>query len=235
MKKLLFLPLALIAMAFTVSNENPNGCEGYWLVEKGITLEYKDYNSKDKLQGSQLSSITELVDVNGVLNVTLHSITKDDKDKVTSEGDYKFTCNNGEITIDMKAAMESQGQGMEEMEGMEVTIDQSNLVYPSKFEVGQTLPDGTMTMKVSSSGMVVMTMVTKITDRKVEAFESVTTPAGTFECVKMSQITHMDMGMMKSSTKSIDWFTLGVGSVRHESYDKNGALEGYRVLTQVIK
>ncbi|MBI3134886.1 MAG: hypothetical protein HYZ14_09465 [Bacteroidetes bacterium] len=233
MKKWLLIPFTAVLMAFTISNEGSGGCDGYYMVEKGVTLEYKDYNAKDKLTGSQLSTITELVDVAGVLNATVHSITKDDKDKVTTEGDFKFTCKNGEITIDMKSMMDQEmAEGFEDME---VTIDQSNLVYPSTFTEGQTLPDGTMTMKVSSSGMVIMTMVMQVVERKVEAFESVTTPAGTFECVKLSQVTKTEMMGMKTSTKSTDWFTMGVGSVRHEMYDKDGALASYRILTQIIE
>lgn len=233
MKKWFLLPSAAMLMAFTISNETSNGCDGYYLVEKGVTLEYKDYNAKDKFLGSQQSTITDLAEVDGVLNATIHSVSKDEKDKVTTEGDFKFTCKDGEINIDMKSMLDQQMT--EGFKDMEMSIDQSNLTYPSKFTVGQTLPDGTLTMKVSSSGMVIMTMVMQVVDRKVEAFESVTTPAGTFECVKLSQTNKMDMGMMKTTTKSIDWFTLGLGSVRHESYDKNGALESYHVLSQVIR
>jgi hypothetical protein len=233
MKKWFLIPASALLMAFTSSTQSNGGCEGYYMIEKGVTLEYKDYNAKDKLQGSQLTTITELSDVAGVLSATVHSISKDDKDKVTTEGDFNFTCKDGEITIDMKSMMDQQM--MEGFEDMEVSIDQSNLVYPATFTEGQSLPDGTLTMKISSSGMVIMTMVIEVVDRKVEKFESVTTPAGTFDCVKLSQTTKMDMGMMKTTTKSIDWFSKSIGSVRNETYDKDGALQSYRILTQVIR
>jgi hypothetical protein len=233
MKKWFLIPASALLMAFTSSTQSTGGCEGYYMVEKGVTLEYKDYNAKDKLEGSQLSTITELADVAGVLNATVHSITKDDKDKVVTEGDFKFTCKDGEITIDMKSMMDQEM--MSGFEDMEVTIDQSNLVYPATFTEGQTLPDGSMTMKVSSGGMVMMTMIFNVVERKVEKFESITTPAGTFQCVKLSQVTKSEVMGMKTSTKSIDWFSMGVGSVRHESFDKNGALESYRILTQIIR
>lgn len=232
MKNWFLLPACALLMAFTPSTESTNsGCDGYWMVELGKTLEYQDFNAKDKLVGSQLTTITELVELDGILNATIHSVSKDDKDKVTSEGDYKFSCKDGEITIDMQSMMNQQS--MDAYEDMEVTIEQTNLIYPSRFTEGQTLPDGTMTMKVSSSGMVVMTMVVNIVDRKVEKFETITTPAGSFECVKLSQTMNSDMGMMKMTTKSIDWFSLGVGSVRSESYDKNGALQSYRILSKI--
>lgn len=233
MKKWFLLPASVLLMAFTSSAPATGGCEGYYMIEKGVTLEYKDYNAKDKFQGSQLTTITELSDVAGVLSATVHSISKDDKDKVTTEGDFKFTCKDGEITIDMKSMMDQEM--MEGFKDMEMTIDQSNLVYPATFTEGQTLPDGTLTMKISSSGMVIMTMIMEVVDRKVEKFESVTTPAGTFDCVKLSQTTKMDMGMMKTTIKSIDWFSKSIGSVRNETYDKDGALSSYRILTKIIR
>lgn len=233
MKKLLLIPACAALMAFTMSGETDNGCNGYWMVEKGVTLEYYDYNAKDKLQGSQTSTITELTTVEGVLNATIHSVTKDDKGKLTSEGDFGLTCKDGEITLDMKSMMDPSMT--EEFKDMEVKIDQTDLVYPSTLTPGQTLPDGKLTMTVSTGGMTIMTMVVDVVDRKVEASESVTVPAGTFECIKMSQTNKMDMGMMKMTTKSIDWFTLGVGVVRSESYDKDGALESYRVLNKIIE
>lgn len=229
MKKIFLLPLFFIVAAFAPKPEH--GCEGYYLVKTGVTLEYEDYNAKDKLQGSHSSSITKLEEIEGVLNATMHGIFKDDKGKVTNEGDYTFTCKNGEITIDMRAFM-SQEQ-MEAYKDMEVTIDQTNLVYPATFTEGQTLPDGSLTMKVSTNGMVVMTMTMNITDRKIEKFESITTPAGTYQCVKMTQTNTMNTGFMNIKTKSIDWVSLGIGSVRSESYDKNDALQSYTILTKV--
>lgn len=230
MKKILLLPLALLSMAFAPKPDT--GCEGYYLVKTGVTLEYEDYNAKDKLQSSHSATVTKLEEVEGVLNATMHGIFKDDKGKVTNEGDYNFTCKNGEITIDMRAFMSQQ---MEAYEDMEMTIDQTNLVYPSTFQEGQTLPDGSLTMKVTSNGMVIMNMTMTITERKIEKFESITTPAGTYECVKMSQVNNMNMGFMSTKTKSIDWISLGIGSVRSESYDKNNVLQSYTILTKVTQ
>lgn len=231
MKHFLFLPLAFAMTAFTLNSDQPNACDGYWLMKQGVTLEYQDFNAKEKFQGGQEMKITSMTETEGGLDATIHSVIKDDKNKVTSEGDYAFTCKNGEITIDMRSMMSNEM--MDAYKDMEVSIDQSNLTYPTTLTEGKTLPDGTMTMKVSSSGISIMTMTVLITERKVEKFESITTPAGTFECVRMSQVTKMDMGMMKTTTKSVDWFTLGLGSVRNESYDKNGDLQGYRILSKI--
>jgi hypothetical protein len=74
-----------------------------------------------------------------------------------------------------------------------------------------------------------MTMVVKVYDRKVEAVEDVTTPAGTFSCYKLSY-TVESKTMFTIIAKSTDWIAKRVGVVRSESFDKNGKLTGYMVL-----
>lgn len=233
MKKIILLSIAAIAMAFSSADTGDFGCNGFMPVQKGITIEYKDYNAKDKLTGSQITTVKDLRESGGILTVTLHAIIKDDKDKVVSEDDFIFTCQNGEIKIDMQAMMNNQmANGMEDME---VTISQTNLIYPGTLSAGQTLPDAQMTMTVSSSGMQVMKMVTDIVNRKVEKEETITTEAGAFPCYKLTQTIKSDMGMMKMEMTSAEWMSAGVGVVRSEQYNKKGELESYRLLTKITR
>jgi hypothetical protein len=115
-------------------------------------------------------------------------------------------------------------------EGMEVTMDATDLAYPGDLSPGQTLPDGNITVKVGNEGMTMMTMVVKIYDRKVEAIEDMTTPAGTFSCYKMTQTVETKT-MFKVVAKSTDWVAKKIGTVRSESYDKDGKLMSYMVMT----
>ena len=234
MKKLLLLPVLAMMMAFTgADGTDLTGCEGYMLMQKGVTLVYSDYDGKEKLTGTQTNTVKEITSEGGILKVTMHTISKDAKDKVLSEGDFSFTCENGVIKIDMKSMT---GQGMyDSMEGMEIGIDQTDLVFPATFKEGQTLEDGQMTMTISSGGMQVMKMVTNITDRNVEKFENLTTPAGSFDCVKMNQVMSTEMMGRTTKMKSIQWLSLNVGAVRTETYNEDGTLQSVHLLTQIIK
>jgi hypothetical protein len=202
-------------------------------MEKGVTLVYSSYDGKEKLQGTQTNTVKEVTQNGNILTVIMHTISKDSKDKVTSEGDFSFTCENGLIKMDMKSFMD---QNMSEsMKDMEITIDQTDLIYPAKFEEGETLPDGEMTMTISSSGMQLMKTVTKIMERKVEKFESITTPAGSFDCVRTSQVMLTEMMGRTTKMKSIGWISLNVGAVRTETYNEDGSLQGVHLLTQIIR
>ena len=92
-----------------------------------------------------------------------------------------------------------------------------------------------MEMVISSNGMKMFTMNFKITERKVEAQESITTAAGTFECYKLSQKTNTKISFMDKTYTSIAWYAPEIGSVRSETYSESGKLEGYRVLTNISR
>lgn len=75
-----------------------------------------------------------------------------------------------------------------------------------------------------------MNMSVRMYNRKVEAFESVTTPTGTFDCYKLTY--DMDVkSIMKMTVKATQWVAKNVGAVKTESLDKNGKLVGYSLLT----
>ena len=110
---------------------------------------------------------------------------------------------------------------------MDVTGDKMDL--PSDLKVGQTFKDLSYQMKMTVSGIVMMNRNYDVKDRKVEAEESVTTPAGTFSCFKMSYNT-----TSKGSTmKTIIWYAKNTGMVKMESYNEKGTMTAKQVLTKI--
>ena len=74
-------------------------------------------------------------------------------------------------------------------------------------------------------------MSVETTDRKVIGKETITTPAGSFNCFVITSTTDMKMGMSQRST-SKQWITEKVGTVKSENYDKNGKISGSSLLTK---
>ena len=79
-----------------------------------------------------------------------------------------------------------------------------------------------------------MNITMNISNRKVDAVESITTPAGTFECYKISYDVAMKM-MMNMKSKGVEWYAKGVGLVKNETYSSDGKLLGSNVLTAFKK
>ncbi|MEQ9168598.1 MAG: hypothetical protein RLO12_20235, partial [Fulvivirga sp.] len=93
--------------------------------------------------------------------------------------------------------------------------------------VGMSLNDASLKM----SGSIPFKMEVNIVNRKVEGKESITTPAGTFECYKITY-TINTKSIMSMETTGADWIAKEIGMVKSENYNKNGKLQGYSLLTK---
>ncbi|UOG77004.1 hypothetical protein MTX78_10465 [Hymenobacter tibetensis] len=110
------------------------------------------------------------------------------------------------------------------------------VAWPHQPTIGTTLPDGGITVQVSSSVVSIATVSTTLRKRRVVGGPtSLTTPAGTFSCYKVEAIRESatvprpDMAM-RTTVKQVDYYAPGVGIVRTEIYGKNGKVAQVREL-----
>jgi len=235
MKKALFILGVAILTLGSFSNSHKdvgNGmCMAYFPLEKGAELTYENYNAKDKLLSTDYMKVEDVIDTDTRMTIVVHTSNKDKKGEDVYESDFEFYCENGVFTIPMESKMDPEI--MKNYEDIEMGVDQSGFVLPSNMEIGQTLPDAQMTLELSANGTKVTTIVMDITERKVEAIETITTPAGTFEAYKYSQLSSTKVMFLTSTYKTVDWVVENVGSVRSENYNESGKLVSYRVLTDI--
>ena len=78
-----------------------------------------------------------------------------------------------------------------------------------------------------------MNMQVDITDRKVEKVETITVPAGSFECYVIYSNSYSKMMMVNQNFPSRSWLAKGVGMVKTESYNKKGKVINTMVLTSM--
>jgi len=121
---------------------------------------------------------------------------------------------------------------------MDMKIDIQPVKLPINLSVGETLPDEEsmkMVYKISSPMNMSMSTINTLKNRKIIANEDVDTPAGTFNCFKLSYDSELvqDMGIMKQSNteKVIEWLSPKLGAVKIERYNKKGNL----ISTMIIK
>ena len=74
-----------------------------------------------------------------------------------------------------------------------------------------------------------------IKDREFIKTESITTPAGTFDCakVKYNIATRSPKSKETITGYGYEWYSPNVGLVRTEQYDKNNVLQSYTVLEEL--
>jgi len=211
-------------------------CNPYYDFEEGEVIIHTNYNRKGKEEGSQKMSIKSVTTAGDkqetVADVTLY----DKKGKEITTTEITMTCKDGVYRMNMNRFIP---QNMEEMEGFSFNFEGDQMVMPSDLSVGQELEDARFTIKMETENPALSAMMkpttTRVFNRKVEAKESITTPAGTFDCYKITYDTSVESKMMGMSrtfeTSSIEWVAEDVGMVKVENYDKKGKMQGYTELT----
>lgn len=227
--RILLITTLLLCAVSTTAQTN---CSRFYPMEEGTAFEYTMYNKKGKTDGVTSYKVTSVENNGDSTMATMDISFTDDKGKDVYNTDYSFTCTGNMVTIDYESLMPQQM--LEQYGDMEMDITGTDLEIPNDLSVGQLLEDANVTLKISMGG-INMTTTVDMTNRKVEKQESVTTPAGTFDCYVLYSDTESKMMMAKQSFPSRVWLAEGVGMVKQETYKKNGDLMNSMQLTKFGK
>lgn len=208
-------------------------CNPYFPLNEGKVYEYKTYDSKDKLQGTNSQSITNIKTGNHTTSADVSYNMTDKKGKESANGTYNVKCTNGTFEVDMASLLSGMDQ-LQNFKDMEMKVEGDYLDLPSNLTKGQKLKDGKITASVSNMGMDLFKTTIVISDRKVDDIVSITTPAGTFECVKVSYISRAKVMIKIIESKVVEYYSKDVGIVRTENYKlKDNSLESYMQLESI--
>jgi hypothetical protein len=209
-------------------------CNTFYQFNEGSSWEMDNFNSKGKLSGKTKQTIKSLTGNANSFKATVNSVMFDAKGKEVMNTDLDFDCEDGTVRVDMRNFVNEDQ--MKAFQSYELEFQGENLEIPNNLSVGQMLNNGKMTLTASNSP-IPMAMEIAITNRKVVAQESVTTPAGTFECYKITSDLSVTSKMAIKMTldfSTVEWLAPKVAVVKSESYRK-GKLQGYSVLTSTTK
>ena len=223
----------LTILFFTSYIVSAQDCIFYYPDIEGAQVELTHYDNKDKITGQSEQEVIAIEKEGSNVRAIIRNKYFDQKDEFVFENEMEVNCKDGVFYIDMDNYLNEQA--LAGFKDMEMEIKGDNLQFPPGMKVGDILNDGTVTLSFSTPGMSMMNMSTTIKNRKVEAIENITTPAGTFKCYKISYDIETDTFMKKVTSKAIQWYSENVGLVRTESYNKNGKLDSYSVLTGLKK
>ena len=207
-------------------------CTDFFPQEEGTVLKYVSYDKKDKVSGSSEMSFSEKVESADGVTVTFISKFSDDKDEALYESESKVECRGGVLYIDAGKFLDPST--MSAYETMEVEVTADNLEFPLDSPEGTRLGDGSVTAVVRSNGIKIITISVQITDRIIEAREIIETPAGEFDCIKYSYHMLTQMGFVKVNMSALEWYSPQYGTVKSETYNKNGKKAGSTILEKIM-
>jgi len=238
MKTSSYLMIGLLSILFLSSSKFLAGqnCDSFYPLKKGNSFEMQEFDGQNKLQGTDVITVIDRKDVGGTAEATMQATHTDAKGKAGTPIEFKVKCDGTVFYMDLQTFASS----MEKNKDMEMKMEGGFSEMPVKnMKVGDQLKDAVMKMHMLQKGKEMGLMVMTIR-RKVDAKESVTVPAGTFECFKIaveseSAMEMMGMKMPGGKNQHVEYFSPGVGTVKSEFFDKNGKLMRYSVLSKITK
>lgn len=217
----------LLALCYLTTGIGQTDCSKFFPMEQGTKFQITNYDKRDKATGVIDYHITEVSDNSATMFFEMH----DEKGKLLASSEYGMTCADDAVKIDFSSMMSPEVMG--QYKDMEVEMSGTDLLYPNDLSIGQTLPDADVLMTIKMAP-INMKMNMNFYNRKVESKDSVTTPAGTFDCYVISYDSEAKMGVkMKTSAKL--WLAEDFGMVKQETYNKKGNLIGKSELTAFNK
>ncbi|WP_160713383.1 hypothetical protein [Chitinophaga solisilvae] len=231
MKNLLLL-LCFCCFAGAVSAQH---CEGYYYLLNNAEVEMSLYDAKGGDAGKNIYKITNVHKEGNGTASDFSSTFYDKNNKVITTSTGHFKCSGNGVAIDMKVGMPSMPQ-LKDMK-MEAKSSETFLDYPANMHEGQELKGGSFEMAGNMNGMDI-SIGYAVTDRKVAGTEKITTPAGSWNCMKITYNLAFKMKMMGAGVpmniNAVEWFAPGFGVVKSASF-KDGKQMGSTLITGLKK
>lgn len=210
-----------------------SSCADFSWFKKGAELAYEALDAKGKVQGGIAMKV---IDLKNQGSKTIAHIDATMSSKAFDDISYpmNYICDGDKIYMDiasmMKAMMEKnpdmKNQAVQDaFENMEINVDEGFASFPKSMYPGMELENLSFSFKTSVAGNE-MSFQTTVSERQVVAKEKVTTPAGTFDCLKIRSVNTTSlqiMGMNQSmpATTELLWIAPGVGMVKQETSSKD--------------
>ena len=219
----LFLMTALIAISAGAYAQNV-----FFPTKAGMVLTYVQNDAKGKAVNYTLLTITNVEGSGNNMTISYVGQVLDKNRKQVSdqpiEIPYTVTISNGVVEWDMKSFAAPGTESFIEIEGDKLRI-------PPTLSPGDKLNDAKFTMTIKM-GIKIKTEIS-LTDHECLAIEDVTVPAGTFKCHKVTQTSAATALRRTTTTKTISWYTPGIGTVKSETYDSKNKLLSSQELVEI--
>ena len=217
--------ITALILFFLSGNLFSQDCANYYYLQNNKTIEMTISNKNGKESGKMTYVVSDSKKNGSAVTATINSEFVDAKGKTITKATNNVKCENGVMQMNMKTFIPAAQ--MEQMKSGTATANDVYLEYPANMNVGDQLKDGQFNMDYESTSGLKSSIEISITERKVEGKESVTTPAGTWECYKItsenkivSKIAGIGIPIRMSVT---EWYASGFGVIKTES--KTGKTE----------
>ena len=210
MKKIVFI----IALLSVTSKLFAQDCSQYMFMKKDRVIESTSYNKKGDVLRKVVSTVTNITTTSGVTTATVSAEYFDKSGKSDGKKSISYKCDGGKFMMDIGAGSAGKANASDK-------LSVSSLEYPTGMKVGDHLRGATSEMENKIGGTTTIA-TSQITDRMVVAKENVTTPAGTWNCLKITYKTTVTLKgykMAPQSIESAEWYAPNFGIIKFQIMD----------------
>lgn len=199
----------------------------------GAELTYQLLNDKDKPVGLQVMKVARITPheaekkAPAYTEVLLKSSLYDANNHLERNDEYVYQCRQDTVLTDGRLLLDP---GMlRSFRDRRFAYEPVHLSWPNQPTPGP-LPGGRLTVQISSPSVDIAQVRTEVSERKLSGPESLSTPAGTFQCYKVESryeyVTQARADIARRAVKrTTDYYAPGVGLVRSEVRGANGHLD----------
>ncbi len=211
----LFLLAVLVLSVFAFAN-----AQTYMPEKIGTKITYVDKNEKGKILQAFRYEITDVQKEGGKTSIYFDVVWMNDKFNETGERyKGKVWSADGYFHTDVRYALGS----LSSMVNID-SIKGHTVILPEFPKGSEKLDD----CNITGPGIRISTTNINLTTN-----QSITTDAGTFDCVAIESNDEAQIMFVKVNMTSKQWWKLGVGAVKYESYNKKGKMTLNRELYSI--
>lgn len=202
-------------------------CQSSYFATPNSMIETTEYAADKTLKSTKVYTVKSVVNKNSQgITSKYQSIKTEANGKVSEDKVMTYQCNQGDVTFEL---------GAEDAK----TKKEAIVTYPAAMKAGMALkPDVSFEQSGKTPDGKSARITIKISDRKVVGNESITVPAGTWNCTKItySFLMKLKVGIISLpiNAQVTEWYHPQVGVVRNETWIKQ-KLEAYSEITALKK
>jgi hypothetical protein len=206
------------------AKSNTSDCTLYYWFKEGAVAEYANKDAEGNETSRTICKVTNVRNENGIIWADFTAATGNNK-AITAI----YKCEGDKMYMDMKSFFANNFGALAARGGMELEIDNAYLTFPYNMKPGDKLEGTNFKIVAKKDGKPIMTTTNEIKARRVEGTANITTPAGSWNCLKITETSIITSEMMGKQlpgheTKTVNWFAPGIGVVKTGNYDKEGKI-----------
>ena len=228
--RIFFTLLLLVPLSYSSFGQRDNT---YLPTKRNFKIKYVSYDSKDRKEYSEIWQLVSKLKSESLIQYHVESEITTEKCNTFYQC-FHLVSNDSNFFVGSERYLDPIK--LDSYQRMVVKISSDSVAIPIKPKIGQMLPEASCKASIlRGTGSLLMSMTVLLINRKVDAIENISTPAGNFNCVKISTDKITYGGISKNKTKIFEWYALNVGLVRMEERHTKGKLISYKALESLAE